>query len=119
MSNPLRIAVSEERGDVPVTILHLTGDLDSKTYTDLESKADEALTKGSSRILLDLAGVTFMGSAGLRAMHSISKKLKSGGVGATLKLASPSDAVSRVLKTLGFDQVFDVYGTLDEALKSY
>lgn len=52
-------------------------------------------------------------------MHSISKKLKSGGGGATLKLASPPDAVSRVLKTLGFDQVFDVYRTLDEALKSY
>jgi hypothetical protein len=31
MSNELRIAVSEEKGNNPVTILYVSGDLDSKT----------------------------------------------------------------------------------------
>jgi len=118
MSTPLRIAVSEEKGESPVTILHLSGDLDSKTHSDLESKAAEAIEKGSNRILLELGGVTFMGSAGLRAMHGIANKLKAGG-GGQLKIANPSDAVARIMKTLGFDQMFEIHGSLEEALKSF
>ncbi len=119
MSTPLRIAVSEEKGESPVTILHLSGDLDSKTHSDLESKAAEAIDKGSRRLVLDLGGVTFMGSAGLRAMHGISNKLKATGGGGRLKIANPSDAVSRIMKTLGFDQMFEIHVSLEDALKSF
>lgn len=118
MSTALRIAVSEEKGNVPVTILHVTGDLDSKTYTDFEAKAGEVIGSGSSNILLDLSGVSYMGSAGLRAMHGISNKLKSSG-GGQLKLLNPSEAVSKVMKTLGFDQFFDIHSSLDGALKAF
>jgi len=36
-----------------------------------------------------------------------------------MKLLNPSDAVSRVFKTLGFDQHFSIHRDLDEALKSF
>lgn len=118
MSNVLRIAVSEEKGNVPVTILHVSGDLDSKSYLELEAKAGSIIDGGVKNILLDLSGVGFMGSAGLRAMHGISNKLKSAG-GGQLKLLKPSEAVSRVMKTLGFDQFFDVHTELEEAVHSF
>jgi anti-anti-sigma factor len=118
MSAALRIAVSEEKGNVPVTILHVTGDVDSKTYQDLEAKAGEVISGGASNILLDLSGVNFMGSAGLRAMHGIAGKLKTSG-GGQLKLLNPSDPVSRVMKTLGFDKYFDIHSSLDEAVKAF
>lgn len=117
MSAALRIAVSEEKGNVPVTILHVSGDVDSKTYQDLEAKAGELINAGANNILLDLSGVNFMGSAGLRAMHSIAGKLKTGN--GQLKLLNPSDAVSRVMKTLGFDKYFDIHSNLDEAVKAF
>jgi anti-anti-sigma factor len=118
MSAALRIAVSEEKGNVPVTILHVTGDVDSKTYLDLEAKAGEVIGGGANNILLDLSGVNYMGSAGLRAMHGIANKLKGNG-GGQLKLLNPSDAVSRVMKTLGFDKFFDIHSSLDNALKAF
>ncbi len=118
MSAALRIAVSEEKGNVPVTILHVTGDVDSKTYMDLESKASEVISAGASNILLDLSGVNYMGSAGLRALHGIVNKLKSSG-GGKMKLLNPSDAVSRVMFTLGFDKFFDIHKNLDEAVKAF
>lgn len=117
MSNPLRIAVSEEKGNTPITILHVSGDLDSSSYLALETKASELIAGGATNILLGLAEVQFMGSAGLRAMHGISTKLK--GTGGQLKLLNPSEAVARVMKTLGFDKFFEIHGTLEEALKSY
>jgi anti-sigma B factor antagonist len=118
MSEALHIAVSEEKGNVPVTILLVSGDLDSKTYQELEAKASELIGGGAKNILLDLSGVRFMGSAGLRAMHGISNKLKNSG-GGQLKLLSPSDAVSRVMFTLGFDKFFDIKSDLNEAVKSF
>ena len=32
---------------------------------------------------------------------------------------SVSDAVSRVMKTLGFDKYFDIHSNLDEAVKAF
>lgn len=122
MSSTLRIAVTEEKGIVPVTILHLTGDLDSKTYQDLEAKANEIVGAGASNLLFDLSGVGFMGSAGLRALHAISNQIKSAGVNGSagqIKLLKPSNAVSSIMKTLGFDQYFSIYDDLDTALKSF
>jgi anti-anti-sigma factor len=122
MSSTLRIAVSEEKGNVPVTILQLTGDLDGKTYSELETKAGEIINAGASNLLFDLSGVGFMGSAGMRALHGISNKIKTAGPNGSagqMKLLNPSDAVSRVFKTLGFDQHFKIHRDLDEALKSF
>lgn len=122
MSSTLRIAVSEEKGNVPVTILQLTGDLDGKTYNELEAKAGEVIGAGASNILFDLSGVGFMGSAGLRALHAVSNRVKTAGPNGSagkMMLLKPSDAVSRVMKTLGFDQHFSIHSDLDEALKSF
>ena len=122
MSSALRIAVSEEKGNVPVTILHLTGDLDGKTYQELEAKAAEVIGAGASNLLFDLSGIGFMGSAGLRALHAVSNKLKTAGPGGStgkMMLLNPTDAVSRVFKTLGFDQHFSIHTNLEEALKSF
>ena len=118
MSEALHIAVSEEKGNVPVTVLHVSGDLDSKTYQELETKAAELIGGGAKNILLDLGGVKYMGSAGLRAMHGISNKLKGAG-GGQLKLLNPSDSVSRVMFTLGFDKYFDIQSDLNAAVKSF
>ena len=122
MSSTLRIAVSDEKGNAPVTILHLTGDLDGKTYQELEAKAGEVMGTGASNLLFDLGGVSFMGSAGLRALHAISNRIKTAGPNGSagkMMLVNPSEAVSRILKTLGFDQHFIIHSNLDEALKSF
>ncbi|ODV10574.1 MAG: hypothetical protein ABT20_07810 [Rubrivivax sp. SCN 70-15] len=117
MSTALQMAVSDAAGAVPVTVLRVSGDLDSKSYPELEAKAGELIGAGKHRIVLDLSGISFMGSAGLRAMHGIVNKLKSAD-GGRLVLLNPSDAAARVMKTLGFDQFFEIKPTLDEALAS-
>ena len=119
MSSGLNFTVAEIQSRVPVTVLRLTGDLDSKTYGDLDAKAASLIEAGSRNILLDLSGIGFMGSAGLRAMHGMATKLKGAAGGGQLKLLNPSDAVARVLKTLGFDQYFDIHATDDEEVKSF
>ena len=71
----MEIKVSTENGRVPVTIMHIDGDLDSATYNVFQSKAEELIRNGARHILVDLAHAPYVSSAGLRAIHQIFKDL--------------------------------------------
>ena len=119
MSSDLRITVSEETGNVPVTIVHLIGDLDANTQKDFEGKTKEIISGGAKNLLLDLSAVSYMGSAGLRVIHALSTNLKESGQAGHIKLLSPSEPVAKVLKTLGFDSYFEVFDSVHEAVASF
>lgn len=120
----LNIMVGEEQGNVPVTILRVEGDIDAATHKALQDKASEIIDGGATHILLDLSGVNYMGSAGFRAIHAITNMLgneESSGLSKSpyLKLLSPTDAVARVIKTLGFDVYLDIYQDRAEAISAF
>jgi len=72
----MEIKISTENGRVPVTILHVDGNIDSTGYEAFQSKAQELIKGGTAYILIDLSQVPFVGSAGLRAIHSIFSQLR-------------------------------------------
>jgi anti-anti-sigma factor len=120
----LNIMVEQAQGNVPVTVLHLQGDIDAATHSTLTAKAEELVGAGTERMVLDLSGVGYMGSAGFRALHAISNMLETeGGTGMgkskRLKLLNPTEDVSRVIKTLGFDVYLDTHESQDEAVQSF
>lgn len=119
----LSIMVGQER-DGSVSVLRLEGDIDASTHKALEEKASEAIVGGAENILLDLSGVNYMGSAGFRSIHAISNMLETGGSSGLsksshLKLLNPSEEVSRVIKTLGFDVYLDIFTDRNEAVNSF
>ncbi|MGD8483724.1 MAG: STAS domain-containing protein [Thioalkalispiraceae bacterium] len=117
MSSQLHIAVGDEGSSTPIKVLYLKGDLDASTHKDVETKANELIGEGSTNILIDLGDVSYMGSAGLRALNSISKSVaESSG---QFKLANPSESVSKVMKTLGFEQFFDIHDSVDTAIGNF
>ncbi len=120
----LNIMIGQEQGNVPVTVLRVEGDIDAATHKDLQDKAAEVIENGATHILLDLGGVDYMGSAGFRAIHAISNMLsdeESSGLSKSpyLKLLNPTDAVARVIKTLGFDVYLDIYQDRNEAVNAF
>jgi anti-sigma B factor antagonist len=120
----MNIMVGQAQGNVPVTILRVEGDIDAATHKTLQDKAAEVVEAGAKHILLDLEGVNYMGSAGFRAIHAMTNMLNtddSFGMSKSpyLKLLNPTDAVSRVIKTLGFDVYLDIYQDKDEAINSF
>lgn len=120
----LNITVERAQGRVPVTVLRIEGDIDAASHKTLEDKAAEVIDEGSTHILLDLAGVKYMGSAGFRVLHAIANMLTddpSPGLQKykNLKLLSPTDAVARVIKTLGFDIYLDIHQDRESAVNSF
>ena len=107
---------------MPVTVFHLIGQVDASTYMNLQDTAEEANKVGADYMLLDMTEVGYMSSAGFKAMHSIYSMLggvSDGGKSPHLGLLNPTDEVSRIVKTLGFDTYINIYSNMDEAIASF
>jgi ABC-type transporter Mla MlaB component len=124
------------QGRVPITVFRIQGDIDAKTYEQLQSMAEEAVEGGARDILLDLTNVSYISSAGLRAIHyiynllrskasdegqdEVSRGLLDGSYKSRhLKLLCPGAYVSNALKTAGFDMYLDIYKDEKEATAAY
>ena len=123
----MNIHVSQEQGRVPVTVFRLEGRVNLGNADELERMAQQAYDNGTRDLIIDLAEVTSLTSAGMRVLHSIYRLL---GVDAPegsvhvrrsphLKLLNPSPYVRRVLEIAGYDLFLDIYSDLQEAVASF
>lgn len=102
-----------------IIIIGVEGQIDSYTAPALEKHLQGILDGGNSRLILDLENVTFVSSAGLRVMSLLCRVAREVEPGGDLRLACPPETVIRALKTSGFDQIFHVYDSVDEALAGF
>lgn len=96
LDEPLEIEVSDEGPD---TVFVLRGELDPHTAPQLRSELDRVLASGRCRLVLDLAGLSFIDSSGLRVVISAHKDSVERGGG--LALRSPSPTTRRLLDITG------------------
>jgi anti-anti-sigma factor len=77
----------------------VTGRLDAYWADHLTRALDEAIRGGADRIRLDLSGVSFVSSVGLRVLIRVYKQLQR--INGSLAVTNPSAAVRRVLELAG------------------
>jgi anti-sigma B factor antagonist len=108
----------EQRSVGSVEVLDLKGKLVLGDGSGLlKDKVHSMVFQGSKQILLNLAGVGYMDSAGLGeliASHTTATRQ-----GGKIKIANLTKRVSDLLSIAKVLTVFDVYDTEDEALKSF
>lgn len=126
----LQITIQNQIARVPFYTFQLEGEIDASSSQELEQAARQAYEEGMGRLLLDLSGLKFMGSAGLRALHTIDEMLRqqteSGGEDPSdgfkspyLKIVNTSPSIARTLKISGFDMVFDIYQSQQQAIEAF
>ena len=79
------------------------GRLDAVGAPEFEARCKAAIQEGSNRLLLDLAKVEYVSSAGLRSLLVLAKAVKSAGGG--LALCGLVPAVRDVMTISGFDNI--------------
>ena len=125
---------------VPITIVRIQGDVDGSNYRQIIDRMREVHAAGARRLLIDLAGVPFMSSAGLVALHSVAQLFQEkplpnpeAGWGAIralenaardgkqpfVKLLRPQPRVATVLDQTGLLPFFDVHTDEAAALASF
>jgi len=134
----MEIKISTEQARVPVVILHVEGDIDSSTYEDFFSQAQKLINEGARYMIIELAQVPYVSSAGLRAIYTIFKDLravhpeenmsdeqmeKAAATGTYrsphLKLLNLSDGVHGVFQMGGFDRYIESFTDREKALASF
>jgi anti-sigma B factor antagonist len=82
-----------------VLVVELTGDLDARSAPGVQGTLAE-LMPGSDRILLDLTGVPYISSAGLRVLLLTYRQARSSGT--SIAVAGLSPELRKVLEATGF-----------------
>ena len=132
------IQVSNVNGRVPVTVMHVDGNIDAQTYDKFQAKADELIDGGARYLLIDLSHAPFVSSAGLRALHRIFNDLRSKDTGAklseedvrrgisagtykspNLKLLKLSKESRTAFELSGFDMFIETFDDEKEAIASF
>lgn len=99
-----------------VTLVEANGRIDSMNAHQLGEALTHEIDSGRVHIVLDLANVDYMSSAGLREIVSALKKVRGTG---DLRLSQPSPRVQEVLEMAGLDTIFQIFPSKTEALGSY
>jgi anti-sigma B factor antagonist len=100
-----------------VTVLTVKGRVDSESAPELDSALSKLLNENKNKIVLNLQGVDFLSSAGLRAMvKALKEAQKSGG---DVRLATVSSPIEVILRTVGMLQMFKLFSTTEEAAAGF
>jgi len=101
-----------------VTVLHLAGRVTlGEESNQLRTKIKTLLGEGKARLVLDLADVSYIDSAGLGTL--VAGFTSAQNQGASMKLANLTKRFNEQLHITKLVTVFDVYESVDEAVKSF
>ncbi len=121
---------------VPVTVISLTGSIDSSNFKTFQEYVDGQVEQGARFILLNFEKVSHISSAGLRVVHNLfnnlrnlhndidddelRKKMSTGEYKSPyVKLTNLAQNVADVFNLGGFDIYIQIFSDEESALKSF
>ncbi len=136
----MELTVEQVDGPVPVTILALVGKLDASNYETVVARGQALYEAGTRNLLFDLSGLSFMGSSGLVALHSVTMLMtgdrpidlesgwaairsmgetQAGGPQPRVKLLSPQPKIAQMLNVTGMDAYYAIFTDREAAIASF
>ncbi|HPK44223.1 MAG TPA: STAS domain-containing protein [Spirochaetota bacterium] len=101
-----------------IVVVYLQGRLDVHLSADIEKEINKLIKDDpASHLLLNLAGVEYMSSSGLRIFVSTMRILKESN--RKLKLCSMNNAVKKIFEVVELMDMFEIYETEEEAIASF
>jgi anti-anti-sigma factor len=103
----------ESLGDV--TVLTISGHLDTSSATGFETLLMEVIDRGERKVLVDCGPLEYVNSAGLKVFLLAAKKLESGE--GQLVLCSLSASVLMIFEMIGFTRIMSIAASREEGLR--
>ncbi|MDE0486001.1 MAG: STAS domain-containing protein [Nitrospira sp.] len=115
MEEKAKLSVEAEQGD-KATILIVNGRVDGSSVGILESAVQEQINTGNKTLVFDFKDLSYISSAGLRALLIAARLTqKEGGKALFCALA---DHIAEIFEISGFNEILDIRATRAEALGS-
>ena len=100
-----------------VDLVKVAGRVDSATAPSFSEALQQITDTGRYKIVVDLSGVEYMSSAGLRALVGALRTCK--GRFGDCKIAAPSGRVLEVLDLAGLTELFDTHESTTAAVGAF
>ncbi|WP_248962186.1 STAS domain-containing protein [Sphaerisporangium perillae] len=85
--------------------IHLAGELDASTAPDFHEAIDDAVATGAGRLVIDASELTYIASAGLRALVFARQKVAEDVV---IAITGVTEPVLKVIRMAGLDHGFAI-----------
>ena len=107
----------KSRKEKDVFIVAVDGEVDAYNSGKIREKVKELIKNGENKVVLDLAGVNYMDSAGLGVLLSSHTSLRKANGG--IKLIGISDEIMDIFEFTRINEVLDIYDDLGDALSDF
>jgi anti-anti-sigma factor len=102
----------ERDGDALVAITE--GRVDGANAREFQDALQEAIDEKDRTVVLDLGGLTYISSAGLRVILLTARTLR--GQDARLAVSALSEPIMEVFQLSGFDKIISIFPSTAEAI---
>ena len=99
-----------------ISLVSLSGRLDQTVTPEIETALLKELEDGNEQLIVDMSEVSYVNSGGLRCLLTAWRKAND--LQGRIILCSLSGRVADVFEIVGFDKVFEIYGTRNEAVQA-
>jgi anti-anti-sigma factor len=110
----MQITSRDEQG---VAVFVLVGRVDSAGAAEMDQALQGAAAAGKYKMVLDMSGVSYINSAGLRTLADVLTQNRANN--GDVRLVALNLKVERVFKIIGFDKFFQAYDTIEEAITNF
>jgi len=114
--NDVNITIRTERVNEQCSSVVLAGRFDARNAQTVKETFKQLIDEGTTCLIVDLAEVPFIDSAGLTALVSALKLIRRGG--GSLLLSGIQPQARTVLSLTMLDQVFTIYPNIEAAVNS-
>jgi anti-anti-sigma factor len=89
-----------------VTVVLISGRLDSAVADDVTAQLDRLVNAGATRLVVNLKDVSYISSAGLRSIFVAAKLTRT--LNGDMRLCEPNPLVSKILDASGFANLIKI-----------
>jgi len=108
------LSITAETQD-DVLVVTISGRLDAPASSAVKGKLEEVVNESTQKVVIDLGGMTYIGSAGLREFFLTGKNLaRNGGAMVLCDLQPP---VQRIFDISGLPTSYPIVATREEAIE--
>lgn len=107
----MQITTTNEAG---ASVIRVEGSMDAISVAEFDAEWKKVIEEGNTRVVVEMSGLEYISSAGLRGILMLAKTTKMKGV--ALAFAGMRDMVSDMFKLSGFLTILSVHPDVPSAL---
>lgn len=97
-----------------VTVIQVGGSMDATSVSDFDAEWKRALDEGAGRLVVDMSGLEYISSAGLRGILMLAKTSKAKGT--ALGFSGMKAMVADMFRLSGFQSILKLYPDVGTAV---